>query len=178
MTKKRPALFPGRRFDDVITLPCVLWRLRYSLSCRSLAGITRHPDQSVDATDGTECDQGGVGVPGPATVRNMIATPKFCSQFRALLAAGGIERLNSRRAVPNLNSHAERWVRSVKGECLSKLILFGETSLRRALTEFIDHFHFESNHQGKGNVLLFPSAKVDRQKPRNRIRCRERLAGY
>jgi hypothetical protein len=41
-------------------------------------------------------------------------------------------------------------VRSVKEECLSKLILFGEPSLRRALTEFIDHFHVERNHQGKG----------------------------
>jgi hypothetical protein len=39
---------------------------------------------------------------------------------------------------PNLNAFAERWVRSVKEECLSKLILFGESSLRRALTEFID----------------------------------------
>ena len=78
---------------------------------------------------------------------------------------------------PNLNSHAERWVRSVKGECLSKLILFGEASLRRALTEFINHFHRERNHQGKGNVLLFPRHEVGQQKPRGRVRCRERLGG-
>jgi putative transposase len=68
-------------------------------------------------------------------------------------------------------------VRSVKGECLSKLILFGEASLRRALTEFIDHFHAERNHQGKGNVLLFPTEKVGQQKPRSRVGCRERLGG-
>jgi len=78
---------------------------------------------------------------------------------------------------PNLNSHAERWVRSVKGECLSKLILFGEASLRRAITEFVDHFHAERNHQGKGNVLLFPPEKVGLQKPRSRVWCRERLGG-
>jgi hypothetical protein len=66
----------------------------------------------------------------------------------------------------------------VKEECLSKLILFGEASLRRALTEFIDHFHGERNHQGKGNVLLFPAGKnVGQQKPRTRVRCRERLGG-
>ena len=50
---------------------------------------------------------------------------------------------------------AEQWVRSVKQECLSKLIRFGETSLKRAVDEFIAHYHFERNHQGKGNLLLF-----------------------
>src|SRR5262249_4083943 len=50
-------------------------------------------------------------------------------------------------------------MRSVKGECLSTLTLFGEVSLRRALTDFIDHFHAERNHQGEGNVLIFPSEK-------------------
>jgi transposase InsO family protein len=62
---------------------------------------------------------------------------KFCSLFRATLAAGGIKPIQLPARSPNLNSHAERWVRSVKGECLSKLILFGEASLRRALTDFI-----------------------------------------
>jgi hypothetical protein len=65
----------------------------------------------------------------------------------------------------------------VKEECLSKLILFGEASLRRALAEFIDHYHGERNHQGKGNVLLFPAGKVGQQKPRTRVRCHERLGG-
>jgi putative transposase len=51
---------------------------------------------------------------------------------------------------------AERWVRSIEEECLSKLILFGEASLRRALTQFQEYYHSERNHQGKGNVLLFP----------------------
>jgi hypothetical protein len=57
---------------------------------------------------------------------------------------------------PNLNAYAERWVRSVKEECLSKVILFGERSLRRALSEYVENFHAERNHQRKGNVLLFP----------------------
>jgi hypothetical protein len=48
-------------------------------------------------------------------------------------------------------------VRSAKEECLSKLVLFGEASLRRALTAFIDHYHQERNHQGKDSLLLFPS---------------------
>ena len=52
----------------------------------------------------------------------------------------------------------ERWVRSIKEECLSKLILFGETSLRRVVSEYLKHYHRERNHQGKGNLLLFPAS--------------------
>ena len=97
--------------------------------------------------------------------------------FQDTLKVGGIEAIQLPARSPNLNSHAERWVRSVKGECLSKLILFGEASLRRAVTAFIDHYHAERNHQEKGNVLLFPSEQIGQQKPRSRVRCRERLGG-
>lgn len=65
----------------------------------------------------------------------------------------------------------------MKQECLSKLILFGEGSLRRAVTEFIVHFHGERNHQGKGNALLFPTEKIRQHRPQSRVRCRERLGG-
>jgi transposase InsO family protein len=100
---------------------------------------------------------------------------KFCSEFRETLAAGGVKCLRLPPRSPNLNAFAERWVRSVKEECLSKLILFGEASLRRALTQFQEHYHTERNHQGKGNVLLFPCAE---ELPRSRaasLECRERL---
>src|SRR5262249_47837687 len=76
---------------------------------------------------------------------------------------------------PNLNAYAERWVRSVKEECLSKVVLFGERSLRRALSEYIEHFHAERNHQGKGNVLLFPRDTHVRRE--GAVQCRERLGG-
>ena len=76
---------------------------------------------------------------------------------------------------PNLNAHAERWVRSVKEECLSKVILFGERALRRALAEYTAHYHAERNHQGKDNVLLFPRNRdIDRKRP---VKCCERLGG-
>src|SRR5260370_14223711 len=64
---------------------------------------------------------------------------------------------------------AERYVRSINQECLSKLIQFGEASLRRALSEFIDHYHSERNHQGNRNLLLFPSRRT--------VHCRVRLGG-
>ena len=75
------------------------------------------------------------------------------------------------------NAYAERWVRSVKQECLSKLILLGEASLRRALSEFVEHFHTERNHQGKGNILLFPSNDVSQSRHPRSVLCRERLGG-
>ena len=95
--------------------------------------------------------------------------------FRAILVSGRVKPLALPARSPNLNAYAERWVRSVKEECLSKVILFGERSLRRALSEYVDHFHAERNHQGKGNVLLFPLV-TDRQRE-GPVQCRERLGG-
>jgi putative transposase len=82
---------------------------------------------------------------------------KFCVAFDDVLASEGVRCLRLPPRSPNLNAVTERWVRSVKEECLSKLILFGERSLQRALTEFIAHHHAERNHQGRGNELLSPA---------------------
>ena len=75
----------------------------------------------------------------------------------------------------NLNAFAERWVRTEKEECLSKLILFGEGPLSRTLAEFSAHDHGERNHQGKGNQLLFPSRGLKFDSPV--LTCRHRLGG-
>jgi Integrase core domain len=100
---------------------------------------------------------------------------KFTRSFRAIVASGKVEPMALPAQSPNLNAYAERWVRSVKEECLSRVILFGERSLRRALSEYVDHFHAEQNHQGRGNVQLFPRATAwQREGP---VQCRERLGG-
>jgi len=100
---------------------------------------------------------------------------KFCPAFVDTVESVGVKSVKLPARSPNLNCFAERWVRSVKEECLSKLILFGEASLRRAVAQFEAHFHEERPHQGKGNVILFPSSKEnDVGGP---IRCRERLGG-
>ena len=76
---------------------------------------------------------------------------------------------------PNCNAFAERFVRSIKEECLDCVILFGEASLRRALREYVAHYHTERTHQGVGNRLLKPPATVySIEEP---IRRRERLGG-
>ena len=87
---------------------------------------------------------------------------KFCASFRSVLARGGVKKMQLPAKSPNLNAFAERWVRSVKHECLSKVILFGEASLTKVLREYSQHYHHERNHQGKGNQLLFPKASNQR----------------
>ena len=102
---------------------------------------------------------------------------KFCPAFRSVLAAGGVKSIPLPARSPNLNAFAERWVRSAKQECLSRLILFGERHLSRALAEFSAHYHGERNHQGKGNRLPFPEPG-DGPKQRDRtVECRHRLGG-
>ena len=76
--------------------------------------------------------------------------------LRAIIKPGHVTALPLPAHSPNLNAFSERWVKSVKDECLSKLILFGEPSLRRALQNYPVHYHEGRNHQGKENVLLFP----------------------
>ncbi len=76
---------------------------------------------------------------------------------------------------PNLNSFAERFVRTIKESCLERMILFGERSLRTAVREFVAHYHSERNHEGIGNLLIFPDRRlIDQGGP---VRCRSRLGG-
>ena len=102
---------------------------------------------------------------------------KYCPAFRQVVETGAVRTIPLPPRSPNLNAYAERWVRSVKEECLSKLILLGEGSLRRALRQYEVHYHEERNHQGKDNLLLFPlPARPVSRKP-GEVRCRERLGG-
>jgi putative transposase len=100
---------------------------------------------------------------------------KFCASFRSALTSGGVKTIPLPARSPNLNAFAERWVRSVKQECLSKLILFGEAPLSRVLAEYSRHYHGERNHQGKGNKLLFPNPEELNQP--GPVECRHRLCG-
>ena len=89
---------------------------------------------------------------------------------------GGVQCLALPARSPSLNAHAERWVQSIKTECLSMLILFGEASRRRAVAEFLTHYLHERNHQGKGNVILFPASPLSEDSARGAVTCKERAA--
>ena len=76
---------------------------------------------------------------------------------------------------PNLNAYIERYMRSMKCECLNKLIFFGEKSLRRALGQFEEHYHTERNHQGLDNNII--DFREDAASTNGAVQCRERLGG-
>jgi len=101
---------------------------------------------------------------------------KFCPAFQRTLEETGVKWVVLPARSPNLNAHAERWVRSVKEECLSRVTLFGERALWHALRHYTHHYHQERNHQGKGNVLLLPTATYSQNRD-HLIQCRERLGG-
>lgn len=76
--------------------------------------------------------------------------------FRGLLAREGIAVIRLPPRSPNLNAFAERFVRSIKEECLARVVLIGQGMVRHALREYIQHYHAERNHQGLGNQLILP----------------------
>jgi putative transposase len=92
-----------------------------------------------------------------------------------LLAGVGVESVKLPPRSPNLNAHAERFVRSIKESCLDRLILFGEESLRTAMQNFVVHYHTERHHQGLGNRLLRP--EPSHVGNTGTVQRRERLGG-
>ncbi|MFT5429913.1 MAG: putative transposase [Myxococcota bacterium] len=101
--------------------------------------------------------------------------PVFTRTFRDVLIASGVEAVRLPARSPNLNAYAERFVRSIKSECLSQIVPLGEHHLRTAVTEYAEHYHLERNHQGLGNRLIEkPPERLDKRGP---IRRRQRLGG-
>jgi putative transposase len=140
-----------------------------------IAGITVHPDERWMQQIARNVTMEGCGALRDCRYLLHDRDAKYTQSFRAIIASGQGEPLVLPARSPNLNAYAERWVRSVKEECLSKVVLFGERSLRRALGEYVEHYHAERNHQGKGNVLLFPRSANTRRD--GHVQCRERLGG-
>jgi putative transposase len=141
----------------------------------AVAGITIHPDEPWMRQMARNVTMEGCGALRNCRYLLHDRDTKYTQSFRAIIASGQVEPLVLPARSPNLNAYAERWVRSVKQECLSKVVLLGERSLRRAVCEYVEHYHAERNHQGKGNVLLFPFNTEIR--PGRPVQCRERLGG-
>jgi transposase InsO family protein len=154
----------------------VLFFIRLGTREVHVAGVTPHPNQAwmMQIARNLTMEQCGFLSPGQYLIHDR--DDKFCPAFQRRIDEAGVKRVPLPPQSPNLHAYAERWVRSVKEECLSRMILFGEASLRHALTHYVEHDHHERNHQGKGNVLLFPlsSQEMECGGP---IQCRERLGG-
>jgi putative transposase len=114
------------------------------------------------------------GVIGPGRIVTCDRDPKWSSAVEVFLNDEGVRIVRTPAHAPNCNAYAERFVRSVEAECLGRLILLGERHLRRALAEFVAHYHTERNHQGLENELIEP---LSRAKVVGPVRRRQRLGG-
>jgi transposase InsO family protein len=91
---------------------------------------------------------------------------KFTPAFQAVLKEAGVEPLLLPPKSPNLNAYAERFVRSIKDECLDRMIFFGERMLRETIHSYLEHYHAERNHQGIDNQLIDPVDDIGCQSAR------------
>lgn len=139
-----------------------------------IAGITSRPDgvwmtqiarNLTDAEDGVLC-----GVDYLILDRD----PLYSGVFRNQLRASGVKPVLLPARSPNLNAFAERFVGSVKSECLARIVPLGERHLRTAVRAFVDHYHEERPHQGLGNECIAPKTTSIGT---GSVRCRERLGG-
>jgi putative transposase len=139
-----------------------------------IVGSTRNPDAAFMVQAARRLTDAVDGFLAGHRVLICDRDSKWMEGFRSRLEGAGVRIVLTPVQAPNANAHAERFVRSIREECLDHLILFGERRLLHVLKEFVTHYHGERNHQGLGNDLIVPA-------PRGaggaRIGCRERLGG-
>ena len=82
----------------------------------------------------------------------------FTGAFENPIRVAGIQPIRLPPRSSNLKAYAERFVRSIKTECLDQMIIFGEQRLRDVIDEYVEHYHRQRPHQGAGNVLIQPTA--------------------
>lgn len=142
-----------------------------------LAGMTPHPDEEWMSQVARNVTLEAWGFLANCRYLLHDRDGKFCPAFDQIIELGNVKPISLPARSPNLNCYAERWVRSVKAECLGKLILIGESSLKRALQQYLIHYHEERNHQGKDNKRLFPCQPQPGRGGQGQVQCHERLGG-
>jgi transposase InsO family protein len=141
-----------------LTTYYVLFFIQISTRTVKIAGITTHPDTAWMVQMGRNISDSEAGMLVGKRTLIIDRDTKYCKDFRQLLEQSGTAIIRLPPRSPNLNAYAECFVGSVKSECLSRLIFFSEASLRRALAEYMAHYHLERNHQGINNRLLTAAA--------------------
>jgi putative transposase len=153
----------------------VLFVMQLKTRCVHIAGVTKAPNGAYMKQVARNLTDVSDGFLLNSRYLIMDRDTKYTWEFRDNLDREGVKPVRCPVRAPNCNAFAERFVRSIKEECLDRLILFGEASLRRALREYVAHYHTERNHQGVGNRLLKPLARISSiDEP---VECRERLGG-
>jgi hypothetical protein len=135
-------------------------------------GSTRHPNDAFVVQAFRELAIDGDVLAGRFLICDR--DPKWSRAMEALLRTVGVRVVRAPAAAPNCDAHAERFVRSIKTECLDRVVPVGEWHLRRLVREFVDHYHGERNHQGIGNELIERSVVRRASGP---VRRRQRAGG-
>ncbi len=158
----------------------VLFAIHLATRKVEILGTTDHPTEEFMNQVARNATMDDVGWFKRMGVRYLIQDrdTKFCDNFRGVLERAGIESIRTPARSPNLNAYAERWVRTVKQECLRRLTILGYGALNRALKEFLEHYHHHRPHQSLGNSP--PESHI--RKPEHgenagRIRCVESCEG-
>ena len=138
-----------------------------------IVGSTPHPDEMFMRQVSRTLTAADEGILVGSRVLICDRDAKWSAPVRARLGEAGIRVVQTPYQAPNANAYAERFVRSIKEECLSRLVPFGERHLRRTIAEYVEHYHRERNHQGLDNELI-TGALIERG---HRIRRRQRLGG-
>jgi len=140
-----------------------------------LAGCTRSPNEPWMKQIARNLTDPLAGFLRDKRYLLMDRDTKYSESVRHLLEQAGVNCVRLPARSPNLTPHIERFMRTIKNECLHRMIFFGEQSLRNAVGEFLVHYHGERNHQGMANRILEPGEEVGRLQ--GGIRCRQRLGG-
>ena len=119
-----------------------------------IAGTTTNPDSPFMAQVARNLSDCVAGFPQGKRLLILDRDGKFTTEFKRILEDAAVRMLLTPYQAPNMNAFAERWIRSIKAECLRKMILFGSSSLERVIRNYVDHYHEERSHQGLGNELI------------------------
>jgi putative transposase len=141
----------------------------------SIAGITTRPDEAWMLQVARNLTDSPAGALHSKRYLIIDRDTKYSAQFRRLIRDNGTKVIRLPPMSPNLNAYAERFVRSIKDECLNRMIFVGQASLRRAVAEYTHHYHTERNHQGLENRLIHTPPIVTAND--GAIRRRTRLGG-
>ena len=140
-----------------------------------LAGLTLHPDEEWLLQVARNVTDAEVGFLRGKRYLLMDRDGKFSEMFRETLQAAGVKPVRLPPRSPKMNANIERFMHSLKEECLDRMIFFGEKSLQTATSNYVDHYLRERNHQGMDNRLLIPGREVGEKA--GDVMCRERLGG-